>query len=191
MKNRVSKIQLAVELYEQGLRVDTIADLLHTDPAQIANALIAKGQAPAYVDLYTSTGPQNRYAQMLAGVLRFKDVAAARESVARIDEIYHEFEAQGDRRGQHQAQLLALTGKNRAEGIGKRAEARVFADWLIEHLRVDEEPQRQVAVARHPEPVPPPDPSHRLTPPTARRAVPPPRHGEGKAAVPPSPKRGG
>jgi hypothetical protein len=152
MKNRVSKKQLAVELYEQGLRVDTIADLLRTDPAYVANALIVQGHAPAYVDLYTSTGPQNRYAQMLAGVLRFKDVAAARESVARIDEIYHEFEAQRDRRGQHQAQLLALTGKNRAEGIGKRAEARVFADWLIDHLRVEEEPQRQVAVARQPEP---------------------------------------
>jgi hypothetical protein len=152
MKNRVSKKQLAVELYNQGLRVDTIADLLRTDPAYVANALIAHGQAPAYVDLYTSTGPQNRYAQMLAGVLRFKDVAAARESVARIDEIYHEFEAQRDRRGQHQAQLLALTGKNRAEGIGKRAEARVFADWLIEHLRIEEEPQQQVAVARQPEP---------------------------------------
>jgi hypothetical protein len=158
MKNRVSKKQLAVELYEQGLRVDTIADLLRTDPAYVANALIVQGHAPAYVDLYTATGPQNRYAQMLAGVLRFKDVAAARESVARIDEIYHEFEAQRDRRGQHQAQLLALTGKNRAEGIGKRAEARVFADWLIDHLGVDEEPQRQVAVARQPEPERVPEP---------------------------------
>ena len=158
MKNRVSKKQLAVELYEQGLHVDTIADLLRTDPAYVANALIVQGHAPAYVDLYTSTGPQNRYAQMLAGVLRFKDVAAARESVARIDEIYHEFEAQRDRRGQHQAQLLALTGKNRAEGIGKRAEARVFADWLIDHLRVEEEPQRQVAVARQPAPERVPEP---------------------------------
>jgi predicted flap endonuclease-1-like 5' DNA nuclease len=159
MKNRVSKKQLAVELYEQGLRVDTIAELLRSDPAYIANALIERGHAPAYADLYTTTGPQNRYAQRLAGMLRFKDVAAARESVARIDEIYHEFEARRDRRGQHQAQLLALTGKNRAEGIGKRAEARVFAEWLIEHLVVEEEPLAEAGVAanRPPEREPAPE----------------------------------
>ena len=139
MKKRISKRQLAQELYGQGLRVDTIASLLETDPAYVANSLIAAGQAPSYADLYTHTGPQNRYAQMLAGVLRFKNLKAARESVARIDEMYHQFEAARDRRGQHQAQLLALTGKNRAEGIGKREEARLFADWLIEHLSLEDE----------------------------------------------------
>jgi hypothetical protein len=167
MKNRVSKKQLAVELYEQGLRVDTIAELLRSDPAYIANALIERGHAPAYADLYTSTGPQNRYAQMLAGVLRFKDVAAARASVARIDEIYHEFEARRDRRGQHQAQLLALTGKNRAEGIGKRDEARVFAEWLIEHLGVEEEPQAQSGAAAAPQPEPEREPALELELPVA------------------------
>src|SRR5262249_22504185 len=132
--NRVSKKGLAVKLYMQGLRVEKIAEILRTDASYVANSLIAAGEEPPHKQLYTSTGRQNRYAQKLAGVLRFKDVQAARESIARIDEIYHEFEEARDRRGQHQAQLLALTGKNRAEGIGKRAEARVFADWLIEHL---------------------------------------------------------
>src|SRR2546425_12282351 len=128
MRRRMSKRKLAQELYGQGLRVDTIAELLETDPAYVANALIAAGQTPAYVDLYTHTGPQNRYAQRLAGVLKFKTVEAARESVARIDALYHEFEAARDRRGQHQTQLLALTGKNRAGGIGKRPEARPLSD---------------------------------------------------------------
>jgi hypothetical protein len=36
----------------------------------------------------------------------------------------------------HQCEVLALTGKNRAEGIGKLAEARVFAEWLRDHLTV-------------------------------------------------------
>src|SRR3954451_19435543 len=139
MPRRVSKKELAVKLYAQGLRVEKIAELLHTDASYVANSLIASGEAPPYVDLYTATGPQNRYAERLAGVLRFKDVQAARESVGRIDAIYHEFEEARDRRGQHQAQLLALTGKNRAEGIGKRQEARLFAEWLIEHLTIDEE----------------------------------------------------
>src|SRR4051812_16444928 len=71
---------------------------------------------------------------MFRGVLRFKDVEAAEASVARIDELFHQFAQTNDRRGQHQAQLMALIGKNRAEGIGKLAEARVFADWLVAHL---------------------------------------------------------
>ena len=145
MPRRVSKKELAVKLYAQGLRVEKIAELLHTDASYVANSLIANGEAPPYVDLYTSTGSQNRYAERLAGVLRFKDVQAARESVGRIDALYHEFESARDRRGQHQAQLLALTGKNRAEGIGKRAEARVFADWLIEHLRITEDQEAAIA----------------------------------------------
>src|SRR5216684_4634675 len=150
MKRSMSKRQLAQDLYGQGLRVDTIANLLETDPAYVANTLIEAGHAPAYVDLYTHTGPQNRYARMLAGVLRFKDLRAARESVARIDEMYHRFEAARDRRGQHQTQLLALTGKNRAEGLGKREEARLFADWLIEHLAVEEECETRAAAPAQP-----------------------------------------
>jgi len=36
----------------------------------------------------------------------------------------------------HQCQVLALVGKNRAEGIGKWQEATLFADWLATHLDV-------------------------------------------------------
>jgi hypothetical protein len=151
MRNRTTKRQLARELYARGLRVDSIAELLETDPAYVANALIEAGHAPAYVDLYTHTGPQNRYARMLAGVLKFKDLKAARDSVARIDALYHEFEEAGDRRGQHQVQLLALTGKNRAEGIGKREEARLFADWLIEHLGVEDDREEPAAALKQPQ----------------------------------------
>jgi hypothetical protein len=150
MRKRMSKRQLAQDLYKQGLRVDTIAKVLETDPAYVANSLIETGQVPAYVDLYTHTGPQNRYAQMLAGVLKFKNLEAAHESVARIDEIYHRFEEARDRRGQHQAQLLALTGKNRAEGLGKRQEARLFADWLIEHLAVEDEHETPAVALQQP-----------------------------------------
>jgi predicted S18 family serine protease len=61
-------------------------------------------------------------------------VQAATDSVARIDALFHQFETEHDRRGLHQAQLMALIGKNRAEGIGKLAEAKVFAEWLGSHL---------------------------------------------------------
>jgi hypothetical protein len=150
--NRLSKKELAVRMYERGIRVESIADLLHTDPSYVANALIERGHAPSYVDLYTSTGPQNRYAAMLAGVLRFKDLAAARASVERLTDRYDQFDAAHDRRGMHQCQVLALIGKNRAEGIGKWAEAQVFADWLAAHLDVRRpEPAAAVQLAM-PEP---------------------------------------
>lgn len=145
---RVSKKQRAIELYRHGMGVCAIADRLGTSPSYVANALIEAGYAPDYVDLYTSTGPQNPYAQRLAGVLRFRDEAAARESLARLSEIYDEYLRAGDRRGIHQCQVLALIGKNRAEGIGKIAEARLFADWLRDHLQVVEpaaSPERRAA----------------------------------------------
>jgi hypothetical protein len=149
--NRMSKKELAVGMYEKGMRCEAIAELLHTDPSYVANALIEKGHAPNYVDLYTSTGPQNRYAAMLSGILRFKDLEAAKASVTRINELYGEFEAVRDRRGMHQCQVLALVGKNRAEGIGKWQEAQVFADWLATHLQVFR-PEPQVIQLRFPEP---------------------------------------
>lgn len=134
MMKRMTKKDLAVGMFERGLRIETIADLLQSDPSYIANALIERGHTPAYADLYTSVGPQNHYAAMLSGVLRFKDVAAAKKSVARINELFEEFAAARDRRGMHQCQVLALTGLNRAEGLGKREEAKLFADWLAQHL---------------------------------------------------------
>lgn len=134
--NRITKKDLAVGMHEKGMRVDAIAELLHSDPSYIANVLIERGYTPEYIDLYTSTGPQNRYAAQLSGVLRFKDVAAARESVRKIDELHRQFEAQRDRRGMHQCEVLALTGKNRAEGMAKWKEARIFADWLADHLHI-------------------------------------------------------
>ncbi|MBI3912177.1 MAG: hypothetical protein HY320_14765 [Armatimonadetes bacterium] len=135
---RVTKKQRALELFRQGMGVCTIAEHLETSPSYVANVLIDAGYVPDYVDLYTSTGPQNPYARMLAGVLRFKDRAAAHESIARINELYERFVAERDRRGIHQCQVLALIGKNRAEGVGKLAEARLFAAWLRDHLDVIE-----------------------------------------------------
>lgn len=149
-RNR-SKRTRARELYSEGFRIDTIAAKLETDPAYVANSLIDAGCTPAYADLYTHTGPLNRYARMLTGVLRFKTEADAAESVARIDALYHQFQATRDRRGQHQAQLLALIGKNRAEGIGKYRQARLFANWLIEHLAVDERTELPAAEPAQPQ----------------------------------------
>lgn len=133
---RLTKKDLALSLHAAGRTVEEIARALETHPSYIANVLAAAGKTPDYSDLYVTSAALSGYAKQFQGVLRFKDMASAQESVRRIDEMYHQFEQQRDRRGQHQAQLVALIGKNRAEGLGKYHEAQLFADWLVNHLAV-------------------------------------------------------
>jgi len=130
----VTKKNLALSMHAAGRTVEDIALALNCSPSYVANVLAATGQPTDYSDLYTNSAVQNAYARMFNGVLRFKSVEAARASVERIDALFHQFALERDRRGQHQAQLMALIGKNRAEGIGKVAEAKVFLDWLLAHL---------------------------------------------------------
>lgn len=137
---RLTKKHLALALHAEGATVEAIAQALDTHPSYVANVIATAGKIPDYQDLYVSTAALSGYAQRFRGVLRFTDVAAARASVQQLDERYRAFAQQQDRRGQHQAQLLALIGKNRAEGLGKYAEARVFAEWLIAHLAVPQDP---------------------------------------------------
>ena len=131
---QLTKKDLALSLHVAGRSVEEIAATLKASPSYVANVLISSGKTSDYTDLYTSSVAQNEYARMFRGVLRFKNVEAAKESVAQIDALFHQFALERDRRGQHQAQLMALIGKNRAEGIGKNAEAKIFLDWLTTHL---------------------------------------------------------
>jgi hypothetical protein len=133
---RVTKKARVLDLYAAGGTVEAIARQLDTQPSYVANVLAIAGQTPTYHDLYVSSTVQSGYAQPCRGLLRFKDVQAAQHSVRQLETLYRACEQHHDRRGQHQAQVLALIGKNRAEGIGKYAEAQVFADWLVQHLTV-------------------------------------------------------
>jgi hypothetical protein len=133
---RLTKKDLTVSLYSAGRSVEEIARALSTSPSYVANVLVEAGKSPDYNDLYVSSVAQKGYAQLFRGVLQFKTLEAALESVEQIDRMFHAFERQRDRRGMHQAQLTALIGKNRAESLGKYAEAQVFAEWLMEHLVV-------------------------------------------------------
>lgn len=133
---RLTKRDLALSLHAAGRGVDEIARTLETHPSYVANVLAAAGVVPDYADLYVATDAQNGYARQFQGILKFKDVEVARESVRQIGLLYDGFRVTGDRRGMHHAQLIALVGKNRAEGVGKLTEAQVFADWLKAHLDV-------------------------------------------------------
>ena len=46
MKERVTKKKVAAQMYEKGMNVATIAELLKSEPSYIANALIEQGYVP-------------------------------------------------------------------------------------------------------------------------------------------------
>jgi hypothetical protein len=130
-----SKKEQIVQLFRSGTTdIAQIVRSVSARPSYVAQVLQNEGLINGYFDLYTSTArEQNIYSRFFRNVLSFKDVAAARESVNRIDRLYNYFERLGDRAGQHQAMVLALTGKNRARWSGKKEESQLFSEWLAAH----------------------------------------------------------
>jgi hypothetical protein len=129
-----SKKQRILDTFRSGISDPAeIAAYTEASPSYVAQVLRAAGLLDGYFDLYTSTAnEQNVYSRYFRGVLSFRDVAAARASVQRIDELYRHFEQIGDRAGQHQAMVIALTGQNRARWSGKTREAAIFREWLCQ-----------------------------------------------------------
>jgi hypothetical protein len=130
-----SKKEQIIALYESGVTdIAQIVRQVAARPTYVAQVLQAAGLITGYFDLYTTTArEQNIYSRFFRNVLSFKTVEASRESVKKIDRLYNYFERLGDRAGQHQACVIALTGKNRARWSGKQEEAEVFSEWLASH----------------------------------------------------------
>jgi hypothetical protein len=130
-----SKKEQIITLYESGLTdIAQIVRKVSARPSYVAQVLQNAGLMTGYFDLYTTTAKeQNVYTRFFRNVLSFKTVAAARESVQKIDRLYNYFERLGDRAGQHQAMVMALTGKNRARWSGKQDESQIFSEWLNAH----------------------------------------------------------
>ncbi|MDT7604522.1 MAG: hypothetical protein QOF61_2519 [Acidobacteriota bacterium] len=130
-----TKKEQILALYEQGTTdIAQIVRRVAARPSYVAQVLQQAGYLTGYFDLYTTTArEQNIYSRFFRNVLSFKTVEAARESVQRIDRLFNYFERLGDRAGQHQAMVLALTGKNRARWSGKAEESQVFSEWLATH----------------------------------------------------------
>jgi hypothetical protein len=130
-----TKKEQIIALYESG--TTDIAEIVRkvvARPSYVAQVLQQAGHLAGCFDLYTTTArEQNVYSRFFRNVLSFKTVEAAQESVRRIDRLYNYFERLGDRAGQHQAMVLALTGKNRARWSGKQEEAEIFNEWLSSH----------------------------------------------------------
>ncbi|HYY41724.1 MAG TPA: hypothetical protein VE775_03265 [Pyrinomonadaceae bacterium] len=132
---RQTKKERILALYNAGLTdIAGIVRRVGARPSYVAQVLQQAGHLDGYFDLYTTTArEQNVYTRFFRNVLSFRNTEAARESVQKLDRLYNYFERLGDRAGQHQALVLALTGKNRARWSGKVEEAQVFHDWLMSH----------------------------------------------------------
>ena len=130
-----SKKSRILELFHGGVTdIGEIARTIPTRPSYVASVLQGAGLIQGYFDLYTTTArDQNLYSRQFRNVLSFKTVEAAKESVTRIERLYNYFERIGDRAGQHHADVLALTGRNRARWSGKKEESRIFEQWLFNH----------------------------------------------------------
>ena len=130
-----SKKEQIIAYYESGVTdIAQIVRRVGARPSYVAQVLQGAGLISGYFDLYTTTArEQNVYTRFFRNVLSFKTVEAAKESVRRIDRLYNYFERLGDRAGQHQAMVLALTGKNRARWSGKQEESEIFNEWLATH----------------------------------------------------------
>jgi hypothetical protein len=130
-----TKKEQILALYEQGTTdIAAIVRQVAARPSYVAQVLQQAGYLTGYFDLYTTTArEQNIYSRFFRNVLSFKTVEASRESVQKIDRLFNYFERLGDRAGQHQAMVLALTGKNRARWSGKVEESQIFSEWLAAH----------------------------------------------------------
>ena len=139
---RVSRKDQIISLYTSGIgNVEDVALITGARASYVASVLQAEGLLSGYFDLYTATShPMNVYSKFFADKLGFKDEAAARRSIELIDLLHRQFEASGDRAGQHHALLMALTMFDRARWTGKGREAEVFRQWLLGRLNEAELP---------------------------------------------------
>lgn len=130
-----SKKSQILELHRSGVSdIGEIARTIKTRPSYVASVLQNAGLITGYFDLYTTTArDQNLYSRQFRNVLSFRTVEAAKQSVAAIARLYAYFERIGDRAGQHHAEVLALTGRNRARFSGKKDESQIFEQWLFNH----------------------------------------------------------
>lgn len=134
-EHRTKKGQILALYEDEGVTdIAQIVRRVGARPSYVAQVLQQAGHLTGYFDLYTTTArEQNVYTRFFRNVLSFKTAESARESVQKIDRLYNYFERLGDRAGQHQAMVLALTGKNRARWSGKTEEAQIFSEWLAAH----------------------------------------------------------
>jgi hypothetical protein len=150
---RVTKKHQIMALYLAGItEIEDLATITGAQPSYVGAVLQQAGLIRGYFDLYTSTAhPMNVYSKFFTNKLGFKNEAAARRSVAVLEQMYQQFALTRDRAGQHHALSMALVMFDRARWIGKMREADIFRRWLVAHLeQADADEEDHTAVRGEP-----------------------------------------
>ncbi len=122
----------------QGELRQRLGPQTRTSPSYIANVLREAGIEVQYEDRYVDPALPSAYAERLAGILQFGDLAAAEAALRRLDEARRDYQRAGDRKGVELVRSLALKGKLRAQSLAanprvrteKRREKQEIADWF-------------------------------------------------------------
>lgn len=133
-KLKNTKKQQILAMYAMGVAdIPELAQLTGSKPSYVASVLQKSGLIHGYFDLYTgSKESMNVYSRFFTGKLGFRDLETAQKSIDLIDQVYHDFEADKDRAGQHHALVMALTMFDRARWCNKPLEAEIFRSWLVD-----------------------------------------------------------
>jgi hypothetical protein len=99
--------------------------LLRARPASIVRALQEEGELSE-----TVSAEQLVYARYFRGVLRTDNRRWVVDTIIRLQRLWMYFERLGDRTGQHQVMVMALTGFNRLRWAGRTEEAELFWTFL-------------------------------------------------------------
>ncbi|MBI1982981.1 MAG: hypothetical protein HYS61_02145 [Acidobacteria bacterium] len=107
-------------------------------PSYIANVLRRAGKRVEYNDRFVDPWMEEPYASRLQGVLRFRDLRSAEESLRKLDVLYRQYRETADREGTSLIRSLVLKGKERAKSLAsnprvnpeKRREKEEIAFWF-------------------------------------------------------------
>jgi hypothetical protein len=131
-----TKKEQIVAMFREGQHdLRALSDATYSRLSYVASVLQSEGLIEGYYDLYNEApSPMNAYSESFRNKLGFKDEPTAVQSVRLLHDSYLEYEALGDRAGQHHVLMLAMKMFNRARWSNKTEEAEIFKRWLVRAL---------------------------------------------------------
>ena len=135
MRKESKKDQIIAKFRAGEHDLRALSDATYSRVSYVASVLLNEGLIDGYYDLYNeATHPMNAYSENFKNKLGFKDEPTAVQSVRLLHDSYLEYEALGDRAGQHHVLMLAMKMFNRARWSNKSEEADIFKRWLVRAL---------------------------------------------------------
>ena len=101
----------------------------NTSLSYIASVLREAGVEVDYQDRFTDPAMEEPYASRLKGVLQFRDLTSAENSLRNLDQIYREYREAADREGTSLVRSIVIKGKERASSLARNRRTRPEKRW--------------------------------------------------------------